>query len=135
MVNGPGPASVTDPAPPAPVRSKYSNRHSPLKAVPPDNRHPNPGAHDQMTRKIHKRSSVSRTESTNEPRQPRRLEKKRNTHAGCPTGHGPTRGVSGVSGSTLFHMLAQVRLRVAGPVLLEHRSLVTFSLVVAWPWT
>ena len=53
-----------------------------------------------MTRKIHKRSKVSRTESTNEPRQPSRLEKKRNTHAGCPTGHGPTRGVSGVSGST-----------------------------------
>jgi hypothetical protein len=58
-----------------------------------------------MTRKIHKRSKVSRTESTNEPRQPSRLEKKRNTHPGCPTGHGPTRGVSGVSGSTtLFHM-------------------------------
>ena len=53
-----------------------------------------------MTRKIHKRSKVSRTESTNEPRQPSRLEKKRNTHAGCPTGHGQTRGVSGVSGST-----------------------------------
>ena len=64
--------------------------------------------HDQMRRKIHKRSNVSRTESTNEPRQPSRLEKKRNTHAGCPTGHGPTRGVSGVSDSTtLFHMLAQ----------------------------
>src|SRR4051795_12817051 len=61
-----------------------------------------------MTRKIHKRSKVSRTESTNEPRQPSRLEKKRNTHAGCPTGHGPTRGVSGASDSTtVFHMLAQ----------------------------
>ena len=67
--------------------------------------------HDQMRRKIHKRSNVSRTESTNEPRQPSRLEKKRNTHAGCPTGHGPTRGVSGVSDSTtLFHMLAQTGL-------------------------
>src|SRR3954454_20115998 len=63
-----------------------------------------------MTRKIHKRSKVSRTESTNEPRQPSRLEKKRNTHAGCPTGHRPTRDVSGVSGSTTpFHMLAQAR--------------------------
>jgi hypothetical protein len=41
-----------------------------------------------MTRKIHRRSNVSRTESTNEPRQPSRLEKKRNNHAGCPTGHG-----------------------------------------------
>jgi hypothetical protein len=69
-----------------------------------------------MTRKIHKRSKVSRTESTNEPRQPSRLEKKRNTHAGCPAGHGPTRGVSGVSGSTtLFHMLAQTRLSSSPP--------------------
>jgi hypothetical protein len=70
-----------------------------------------------MTRKIHKRSKVSRTESTNEPRQPSRLEKKRNTHAGCPTGHGPTRGVSGVSGSTtLFHMLAQTRRELLAAV-------------------
>ena len=70
-----------------------------------------------MTRKIHKRSKVSRTESTNEPRQPSRLEKKRNTHAGCPTGHGPTRGVSGVSGSTtLFQMLAQTRLELLAAV-------------------
>jgi hypothetical protein len=35
---------------------------------------------------FHRRSNVSRTESTNEPRQPSRPEKKRNTHAGCPTG-------------------------------------------------
>ena len=70
-----------------------------------------------MTRKIHKRSKVSRTESTNEPRQPSRLEKKRNTHAGCPAGHGPTRGVSGVSGSTtLFHMLAQTRRELLAAV-------------------
>ena len=70
-----------------------------------------------MTRKIHKRSKVSRTESTNEPRQPSRLEKKRNTHAGCPTCHGPTRGVSGVSGSTtLFQMLAQTRLELLAAV-------------------
>ena len=45
--------------------------------------------HDQMRRKIHKRSNVSRTESTNEPRQPSRLEKKKNTHAGCPAGAPP----------------------------------------------
>jgi hypothetical protein len=69
-----------------------------------------------MTRKIHKRSKVSRTESTNEPRQPSRLEKKRNTHAGCPAGHGSTRGVSGVSGSTtLFQMLAQTRRESSPP--------------------
>src|SRR6476659_6763637 len=73
--------------------------------------------HDQMTRKIHRRSNVSRTESTNEPRQPSRLEKKRNTHAGCPAGHGPTRGVSGVSGSTtLFHKLAQTRRELLAAV-------------------
>src|SRR3954452_20665621 len=64
-----------------------------------------------MTRKIHKRSKVSRTESTNEPRQPSLLEKKRNTHAGCPTGRRPTRGVSGVSGSTtLVHVGSAVAL-------------------------
>jgi len=70
-----------------------------------------------MTRKIHKRSKVSRTESTNEPRQPSLLEKKRNTHAGCPTGRRPTRGVSGVSDSTtLFHMLAQTGLELLAAV-------------------
>jgi hypothetical protein len=69
-----------------------------------------------MRRKIHKRSKVSRTESTNELRQPSRLEKKRNTHAGCPTGHGPTRGVSGVSGSTtLYHMRRRPALSSSPP--------------------
>ena len=69
-----------------------------------------------MRRKIHKRSRVSRTESTNDPRQPSRLEKKRNTHAGCPTGHGPTRGVSDVSGSTtLFHRQRRPALNSSPP--------------------
>jgi hypothetical protein len=69
-------------------------RSSSPRATAPDSRRSrgtrsrNVDHHDQMTRKIHRRSNVSRTESTNEPRQPSRLEKKRNTHAGCPTGHG-----------------------------------------------
>ena len=84
-----------------------------------------------MTRKIHKRSKVSRTESTNEPRQPSRLEKKRNTHAGCPTVHGPTRGVSGVSGSTtLFRMLGQTRLELLAAVH-DRRNVINEDLVDA----
>jgi hypothetical protein len=39
---------------------------------------------DQMTWRIHKRSRESRTDSTNEPMQPSRVEKKRNTGAECP---------------------------------------------------
>jgi hypothetical protein len=50
-----------------------------------------------MTRKIHNKTKVSRTESTKEPRQPSRLEKNKNTHPACPTTHGPTRDVSGIS--------------------------------------
>jgi hypothetical protein len=59
-----------------------------------------------MTRKIHKRSKVSRTESTNEPRQPSRLEKKRNTHA-VPTDPQPPVGAPTASVSRPGVILAR----------------------------
>jgi hypothetical protein len=83
----------------APRTVGWTSRDAALQ-VPCPTRGPVPAARlvgrpaAQMTSKTSRSSRVSSAETASEPRQPSRLEKRKNTDAGCPAGAVPNRGVT-----------------------------------------